>query len=807
VKDGYREVEVVEDVVVAVDNSRTRLMLPNLLSTAKIEGADFGRSSITFSGAEIVYMANGVIQKEIRSVSGKISLGKSNRLEMNFVLNNVAGELNIVFGEEMENETFDLRLSSELSDEVTLEYIGNNILMEKFDDVVANCKFQIKTSGLNSFLQWILPANSKYQYFVDYKKSIKFAMEAEKNRSAYRMKNFNINSEDIDANGNFSYLESGNELEVNVNNLDLNGVTLNMSKSKTTIDQDRISIFKIMNSDELFKIIRDSGKGNSRNSLVKIGIKNLKKDSISLTNSVFDFEIIDGSYKINNFTLNLNDMEVLVENQREIGGFFVSDLTMRGKNFDNIAYFFNVPNVLGLKEFSVKSKVFVHSSTVYLTDCEAGDEKTKITGLVEYSLGEDSGYLAYRANIDDLTLNTRSNEDVMTIKEKFLWLNNFTKNVFAELHIGKLTYSEKWNATNIRTRVNYSPGYINLYNIENVNFGTMEKASGRILLDIRGKSPVVGIDLRVDRVKMRGNLVNQVFDVEKYKNLILKEPINQENQSKYWVNRLFSIPKFDEINGRINIIIGNILVNSAQLSDLSFSSTMDNGVFAIRNFKFSGLGGMTELRGILDLKGSKVINLVLTETTYNIEEIIRLFTESNIDENPDLKGTIGIGGLLKGGGPSESVFDASLDMQFKFVGKSLFIKRIGLDDLRRKLSRVHMDRSLLKMNVQKVLLENSGTTFSDFNGLFTIKGGICDLTADAKGEGTSTKLVLRIDNRNKDTTIDALNTSVIMNRIGKIDVPLYLVVKFTENFAHRAQLEINTEQIDKYLEEIRRISK
>ncbi|MDR2777670.1 MAG: hypothetical protein LBB24_02800, partial [Rickettsiales bacterium] len=219
------------------------------------------------------------------------------------------------------------------------------------------------------------------------------------------------------------------------------------------------------------------------------------------------------------------------------------------------------------------------------------------------------------------------------------------------------------------------------------------------------------------------------------------------------------------------------------------------------------LGGTTELLGIVDLRGSRLVNLVLTDTIYNIEDIIRLFMENDGSGGADFKGTLGIGGLLKGAGPAEAVFGSSLNMQFKFVGKSLFVKKIGFDDLRKKLSRVYMDKSLLKMNVSEVLFNNSGTIFNDFDGLFTISGGICDLVINAKGDGTSTKMVLKIDNRNKDTNIDALSTSIIINRVGKIDVPLYLAIKFTENFAQKAQLEINTEQIDNYLKEVGRLSK
>ncbi|MDR1494561.1 MAG: AsmA family protein [Rickettsiales bacterium] len=806
VKDGYREVEVVEDRVINVDNSRTRLMFLNLMETVKVGGASFGKSSVNFSGANITFISDGAIRKEIHNVSGKISLSRNKKFEASFVLNNVAGNVAFQLSGDGDNQKFEVKLSSELLDEINIEYRGNNIFIEDFANLVANYKLAVKTTGFNNLLQWILFNNSEFQYYVDYKKSVQFTVDAEQNKSSYKVKNFTINSEDLSAKGSFSHIKDWNELEVEVGNLNLNGITINILKTKAVVDQDKISIFKVKGSDELFKIIRDKKVNSSVDSAVKINIKNMIKDNMTLTDSLLDFEVINSSYKINNFTLNLNDMGVRIENQREVDGFFISDLTMTGKNFNSITNFFNIPNTLGLKEFELKSGVFIYNGTVYITDYELGDKNVKIGGSVEYSVGGSDSYLAYVADLDEFSLNVGDSK-VTTMKEKFLWLNNFTKNIFAELHIKKLKYNEKLSITDIVTRVNYSPGFINLYNIENMNFGFAEGVSGRILLDIRGKSPTVGIDLRIGKINLAGDLINYVFDIEKYKNIILKEPINVENRSKYWINRLFSIPAFDEIGGKINIIVGNIKVNGAQLSALSVSASLDEGVFALNNFKFSGLGGTTELRGLVDLKSSKVVNLVLTETTYNIEEIAKLFMNdaASADLGSNFKGTLGLGGLLKGAGPSEVVFDAALDMQFKFVGKALFIKNIGLDDLRKRLSKVYLDRSLLNMNIREILFNGSGTVFNDFSGLFTVRGGISNLTMDAKGEGTSTRLMLKVDNRS-DTKIDAINTSVIMNRVGKKDIPLYLIIKFTENFAQKAQLEINTEQIDKYLDEIRKLS-
>jgi hypothetical protein len=445
----------------------------------------------------------------------------------------------------------------------------------------------------------------------------------------------------------------------------------------------------------------------------------------------------------------------------------------------------------------------VHNSTIYLKDYELGGENTKIFGSLEYFFGSGNGYLAYMANFDDLNVNF-SDKKVATLKEKLLWLNNFTKNIFADVSIKNLSYGEAKKISNFRSKINYSPGYINFYDIERADFDILDKLSGNFSLDIRGKSPIIEINFNIEEIRINQDLIGCVIDIEKYKNLLLKEPINQENQMRYWVNGLFSIPKFDEINGNVNIGIGKVLINSAILENIELISSMENGVFSVQNFKFNGLGGATELRGILDLKATKVINLVLTDTIYNLEEIFKLFTakDSGIKS---FKGTVGLGGIIRGAGYDRNIFDNSLNMQFKFVGKNLFIQQIGLDDLRDKLARIYEDRELLTINVRETLLNSSGTLFNDFSGIFTMGNAVSNLSMDARGDKTSTKLALKIDNSTKDTNIEALNTSAILNRVGNAEFPLYLTVKFTENFANKANLDINTEQIDAYLGEIKKL--
>ena len=216
---------------------------------------------------------------------------------------------------------------------------------------------------------------------------------------------------------------------------------------------------------------------------------------------------------------------------------------------------------------------------------------------------------------------------------------------------------------------------------------------------------------------------------------------------------------------------------------------------------FVGLGGSTELKGKIDLKTSRNINLVLTDTTYNINEILNLFMKEKHD---DVSGIIGIGGIVQATGFNMEVFKSSLNMRFKFLSNNLRIKKLGLEKLREDLKNIYTDLQLLKnLNVKETLLDNSGTTFTDTNGSLNISNGISNFVIEGKTDSISNKLISKIDNSGKNIIINMINTSIIMNKVGRNDVPLYSIITFKEDFANKASLVVNTSQIEEYVNKIK----
>lgn len=800
VEEGYKIVEVVEDVKVDLDNIMVQLMLLDLIKTLEISNLNFSKKTdIVFSGANLNFIRNNSIQKEIKNISGNISGEKTKKMTANFSLNNITGKANFILVRKDKDVNLEADISNDLDDKINLKYLGNNPMSKDLDKLLANLVIEVKTKSFNDFSQWILSTDSKYYYLLDYKKNIQFKADINKKEKFYSVKSFSIKGEDIDISGSLDLNDTKNIFVFDINNLNLNNIVINFKKHKTTTDPNIINIFKVKSQEELIELISNKNDSNSINSSTKINVKNIFKNGKTLKDSIFDFEMSNGSYRINNFKVNYDDIAITVDNQQEINGIFINDISMSGSDFTNITSFLNIPNFFNIKEFNLKSKILIYNNIIYLIDYIVGNDNNKINGSFEYSFG-DKNYIACSAEINNIEIKTKKKK-TKTLKEQLLWLNNFTKNVFLDLSINNLNYNDIENIA-FKSKVNYLPGCLNLYDIKDISFEKVNKVSGSILFDIRKNNPFIKIDLSIDNIEKEINLINYVFDIEKYKNILLREAINEKNQANYWVNKLFSIPLFDQINGKVDLNIKQFNLNKLPLNDIKCDLDINGGILNIKDIRFNGLGGSTILKGNVDLKTTKSLNLTLTDTIYRVSDVVKMFINS--DKIGSLDGTIGIGGIIKGVGFNSGVFNSSLSMESKFVGKDLFIKKIGFDDLRNKLLKIYTDIEILKnLDVKKTLMNDTGTKFNNFNGIFKMNSGISNFSADAKGNGISTKIELKVDNTSNSTTIKMINTSLIMTRAGNSSIPLYLTVNFNEDFANKANLTINTDQIDEYIKQIR----
>jgi hypothetical protein len=806
VEEGYREIEIEDDIRYDLDNTEVEKMLLSLLKIMKIGSFSFDKDmNVDFSGMTMSIVNDGDIQKEFKNISGTVkttNFMREMKLKSNFTLNNIDGILDIKTKNDETKFVTQIKLTNSLNDKINIKYDGNDLLQNTISDVSGNFDVSIDSGSFNDFVQWILPTNSKYYYRFDYKRGFKFSANVGKNKNEFNIENIKVDAKDVNIEGSVNLLEDKNILKLTVNELNFDEFIVNLVKSKNTTTQSEILVFKVNSLEDLIREIQynDENSEKSKNAEVYLNIKHMLKGGKNVKESVVNFDIIDNSYKINDARIAFDNFEISTSNQQSMGDFYYNDLTIKGTSFKEVVDLLNFGNILTVNDFELTSKIFVYNETIYLCDYEINNNDQKIEGFLEYSFDEENSYIASKIRLNTLKFNME-NKKSKTLKEKLLWLNNFSGNVFLDLEIENLSLNS-FSDIYFRSKINYFPGYINFYDVERIRANNIGEIRGNVLFDIRKKNPVININLIANDITYDFDLIDYVFDLEKYKHILFRSEINADKQAKYWINKLFTFPIWEEINGNINLQAQNILLNGISLNNMKFDSAIEDGLVSLHDLAFTGLGGSTRIRGKVDLKTTRSIHLVLTDTIYNIEDIYKLFFKQDSDV---IKGTIGIGGIIKGTGFNEAVFASSLSLQTKFVGKNLFIKQLGLGELSEKLSKIYSDSSLLDtIRPNDIILNGTGTTFDDFSGSLTAGGRVTNMTVDAKGGNISNKLISKVDSSSKDITINIINTSAIINKVGGSAIPLYVVISFKEDFSNKANLTINASQINEYIGKVRR---
>ena len=794
IQDGYKEIEVEEKVKYDIDNSQVRLMLMDLLNNCLDKNKV---STINFSDMFVTIIKDGNIQKEFKNISGVLSVkdGQLNS-KINFILNNING----IFDLNFKDDNYIFSLKNNINDSLQLSF---NTKDDFFSSNLStgNIKADLKTNNVNNLIQWLFPVNSKFYYMFDYKKPLQLATTIEKNNDFYNFKSIEIKSEDLQMNASLDLNKKEDDININVDKVNFDEFIVNLSDKNSDVKVENINIFNYDTFDKFIEAIKLKEKKIGKNKKINLSIKNLTKNNKNIKNLNINLVVENGIYKINKFDLNLDNLQVKSSEPQEVEGIFFNNLDITGSNFSDLSMTLNADKLFNLNAFSLNGKVLISDGILYFYNYNLKNEKNETVSLgnFEYSLNNNNNYMAFSAHIKHLDIKTNPKK-VNTLKEKFLWLNNITNNVFADITIDDLNYNN--HKIKFDAKIHYYPTFFHLYDIKNITVDNVENVTGQFLITLGKKEPIANFTLFIDKIIYEDNLIDNIFDIEKYKNTILETEIDKKLQSKYWVNRLFSLPSFEELNGNLQLKINSLFINNSEIKNLIFKSNISDGVLNVENFRFDGLGGSTEIKGNIDMKKSKNVNLILTDTTYNIEDIFKLFSKKEYDF---MKGILGIGGTLKAKGFNPSVFLSSMNFNFKFISNNLFIKKLGLEKLKSDLTNLYRDDSLLaNFQAGNVLLDNSGTTFNNVNGSAILASNINNFVVDAQAAGLSNKFVLKIDNSSNNTIIDMVNTSIVMTKVGETNLPLYSLITFKEDFANKAKLVVDTSQIDDYVSKIRK---
>lgn len=802
IKEGFKEQIVEEEVKIQLDNENIKKSVINLLKL-DLAYIDFDNKKIhiNINNSNIKIIKNNNLDKEYKNIN-LILNNRTDTFQINgkYITTNLESSINGDIVIKDDNLNLIIKLSNNENDSLTFEYKGKNNLfkVDNIFDLDGDKKINIESSSLNNFLQWFLPASSEYYTKFNYKNKISIIVDFN-NISGFNINNLIIKSEDLKLNGKLKFADN-NDIDINIEKINLNNFTINTKIEKSNIYENNINIFKYNNLESLLKFLNEINLEKSQKAKININIAEIINKTDTIKDSKINLEIINGNYKINNFIFNLNDLNINISNQIENNNFYINDISIKGTNFDKISQIFNLENFFEIKEFELTSKFFVYNNIIYLIDLKLHDEEQIINGDLEYSFERKNQYLAANININKIEIK-HSFERKKFLKENFLLLNNIQNNIFLHLIVNKVIFNDL--DIKFDSFIYYSNGLLNLYKINNIESNFFKNINGSFSLNIKNSKPNLNINLNIKEIKKEIYLLDYIINLNKYKNIILDADKEKLEESKnYWINQLFELPYFNDIFGEIAIKINNINLNSKNLNNIIIDCKIDNGVIDLNKINFNGFGGITNIRGKLDLKESKIIHLILDEAIYDLKDLVFLLINK---EQDFISGKLGIGAVFKAQGYNKKIFLASENLESKFIIKNLYLKPIGIDQLKKNLNLVFENTKILEsLNTQKAVLDGSGTNYYDVNGVFTIDKNLVNLNASGEGSGFASKFDLKVDNNFESPIIKLVNTNSMLINLNTKNIPLYYTISFIENFSNKAKLSINTTQIDDYLKLIKK---
>jgi hypothetical protein len=800
----YREVEVEETVRVDLDNTELKNMFINIiknLSTEKIKYNNDKISTLEFIGIDLNMIDNNNVVKEYKNIAGKMS--KNNNAinyKFNFIMSNINSSFSGKINFDQDKAIIESNISNEVGDktEIYLNVNNNLLYIDDIKYIVGEKKLAFKTPSLNNFIQWLLPTNSYYYTKFNYKKSAEFTANMSDVESNIILDNLTFKSDDLIFEGDIT-LGLRNKIRLNVTKADLNNFIIQGDSQVQEIKHSDINIFKTNNLDELLKIINKENENvTDKIFLLDIKIDNFISGINTIRESEISLEINNGFYRFEKFQLNFNDLNINIFGEEKIDNFHVSNLTVKSNNIKNILKYFDLDSFAEFEDFELNSKLFIHDNIIYLKDFVINDEAQHLKGDIEFSIDTKKKYFASNLHIDKVNIEMKSDE-YKTVKEKFIWMNTIRNNVFLNLIVDNLIFNGIENIY-FDGNINYKTNLLNLYNIRNISFENAKNVSGKFEIGIKASKPFINISLDAKNVLLELNLLDFFVNVNKYKNLVLDDKI--EESPNYWINRLFSLPNWIDVDGKIKLTADESKINSKDIKNFIFDSTISNGYFDLKNVSFIGIGGKTELKGKVDLKEMKKVDLNLGDTTYSVGEVLRLLVNSNTDI---VDGIIGVSFVFKAQGYNKSVFLSSMSLESKFIGKNLYVKKLGLAELEDKLRTSIFNNDVLYSLVpREIILNNSGTLFNDFSGNLLIAKNILNLNVDAVGSGYSNKLIAKVDSSKNKSIFNFNNVSSIVLRVGNNIIPLYVAMNFLENLEEKANMIVDTGRVDEYLNLIRK---
>lgn len=567
---------------------------------------------------------------------------------------------------------------------------------------------------------------------------------------------------------------------INIDNL----ITKNfINKSSINMTEDNIFIFSGKNVEFSTKNEPESYLQqlfHKNKNTFNISIKNAFLNRSNLLNITLNFAY-SGNYdfNVNNISGVLpGEAKLLIQNNRENKIVFA----VSGNNLKEFWNFLNNTKYIidqNNEKFTATGSIDIIKNKIFLNNVKFNTNSFETINTVEIALNNGISYIAVNSNINNIILdnliNKKTKENIIqydggSLKNKMLFLNEFSLNSFLKFNIVNLKYKDLLRH-NYSFIVQTSQGILNINNI-NLN----NEIIGNINFDIRQLTPIFNMNL---------NIENHVFkDGASFNKL------------------LFDIPTFNSFNGQLAINGKNSKYKESTLNEFFIMATLKNGVFTFDKFTVDGFGGKCNITGFLDLNLNRKINLVFNACTADLGETVYLFTNEN-----SISGLVGFSSVLYSNGNTLNAFLNNYIVKTQIIGSGIEVRNLGLEELNASILKLNISPELANsLDANAILMNNRyKTIFNNLSGNIQYIGGRGQIDLDVSRPLINGKITGKFEFLKDDKYLNAYANFIMLVGTLNNTVNLTLPISINGNVKSGLKASVNYQQIDDYINTIKQV--
>jgi hypothetical protein len=806
-----------------------------IFSVEKFNSAQFGASNIPK-----IKIENGTIisydklsrKREIEGISGEI-MANSKKIyaEGTFINEKVSNdfELTAYFNSDAEKQNSILNISSPAMNlKVQGSFTGDNL-------GIINSDFIGKVEGeifdLRAFYKIYVSGNlAIYEKLKPGAKSIKFSSDIKNTAGEIDVSNLIINSNLINGTGSAAIDLSSDIARFDVN-LDLENLDLDSIWSNERINVLGTNSNKnlSLNSDETIETLSKNTKkktpetGKDPEKLNLEIAKAIKNFDLSSEIKIKSVKYLEGEIKDVDLYLTVSkEGQILIlpmifkipgDGMLRINGAldndddlpkFIGKVDITGKKLNEVFKWLKIQSQNlkfdNLKEYILYSDVMLMPNKIMLNNFYLSLNKGQSEFLGEIKIDSSlkttnitNRFQVSTFNIDDYFLTSGQNIYLSagSLLRKLLWLNDIPSANDVTLNFDKLIYKGEEFSDSAILKMRFGQGYLEISDL-------------RLSSDLSDLKATLSIDISETNPKFEMNMVSNNFHYESPQNTKpensaqnqvkaeIKKDIRADNYKNNVFDQFFALPSLEGFNGQINLILTNVKVDEVIIKNAKLNSKLQDGIMTDATAACDLYGGTFGYKGLIGIKGNKIINGNMTLTNAALEQLL-----------PDLLGIKNIAGIANISANITSVADSRASFvkdivsEIKFNANAPTIAGYGLSDLVTKITYLSNYRQELQ-DSEKILFNPAGkSTFKQASGTIVFKKNqvgkfSIKLAAPALNGVFSGKFNL------ENKSIDALANVIFVTGTKQKQVPLNIATAIKGNI-NNVSYNNNLDQVKQYL--------